>query len=259
MPLAAPPAPPPAPAQEPFDVLSSSMLDEPELPPVVEIEAEADVTAPWSLSEGDAEGMVRIAARRLRSAYGGGEVEVAEFLLDRAPVSNQEYAAFLDATGASPPAHWMGGRPPANKLGHPVVGVSLEEARQYAAWRGKRLPTSAEWECAARGPDGTAFPWGDAFEPDRCRCPEGGAEGTSPVDEYPLGATLEGCIDLVGNVWEWTERDERLPAPDEGFAWVFGGSFRHPCGRDGRIARSSVAMANSYEYLGFRCAGAGGR
>jgi formylglycine-generating enzyme required for sulfatase activity len=169
-------------------------------------------------------------------------------------VTNEAWLEYVRSTGASPPAHWLRGHPPGGKLDHPVVGVSLEEARRYAAWCGKRLPTSAEWEAAARGPSLSAFPWGDTFDGTRCR---NGAETTVSVEQFSEGVSAEGCVDLVGNAWEWTEPDPRLPLPDDGFAWVFGGSFRHACERDGNIARSSVAMANSYEYLGFRCARGG--
>jgi formylglycine-generating enzyme required for sulfatase activity len=230
-----------------------------ELDSSVVVDVEGEVTEPRAQAPAlELDDMIRVAGRPLRSAY-GGDVEVAGFLIDRTPVTNGDYAAFLRATGASPPAHWIGGQPPAHGLEHPVVGVSLEEARAYASWRGRRLPTSAEWECAARGPEATAFPWGDAWDAERCRCPGDGVDGTCAVDEHPLGATAEGCIDMVGNVWEWTEADPRLPPPEEGAAWVFGGSYRHACVRDGAIARSAVATTNSYEYLGFRCAASGGR
>ena len=213
---------------------------------------EAEVTEPRARLPlgGGGEEMARIGARTLRSAY-GGVVEVAPFALDRLPVTNDEYATYLRATDAAPPAHWLAGQPPAHTLDHPVVGVTLDEARRYAAWRGKRLPTIAEWEAAARGPRATAFPWGDAFEEPRCRCQ---AEGTCAADDHPEGATLDGVLDLVGNVWEWCEPDPRLPPPEDGYAWVLGGSFRHACARDGAIARSSVAAGKAYEYLGFRCA-----
>ena len=228
---------------------------------VVEEPIEGDATDPRAqppFGLDDAAGMVRIVARRVQSAY-GGSAYVEELALDRVPVTNEAYAAFVRLTGATPPAHWLAGAPPADKLGHPVVGVTLDDARRYAAWCGKRLPTSAEWEAAARGPTVTAFPWGDAWEPARCTTRDSGAEGTAPVDEHPEGASLEGVLDLVGNVWEWCEPDPRLPAPEHGSAWVFGGSFRHPCVKDGAIARSAVATGNSYEYLGFRCAQGGAR
>lgn len=224
------------------------------------VDVEGEVTEPRAQAPAlDCDGMIPIAGRTLRSAYDGAEVEVASFLLDRTPVTNEQYAEFLRATGAQPPAHWIGGQPPPNRLDHPVVGINLDEARAYARWRGRRLPTNAEWECAARGPQATAFPWGDDWDAERCRCPGDGVDGTTPVDEHPLGATIEGCLDLVGNVWEWTEADPRLAAPEEDAAWVFGGSYRHACARDGAIARSAVAKRNSYEYLGFRCAASGGR
>jgi len=231
-----------------------------ELPfaPPAQVEGEPTDPAgapPLVADDGD---MIAIGARTLRSAH-GGVVDVPAFRLDRTPVTNEAYAAFVRATGVLAPAHWLGMQPPAQRLRHPVVGVSLDEARAFAAWRGVRLPTSAEWEAAARGPAATAFPWGDAFEPGRCRCPEAGAEGTAAVDAHAQGATAEGVLDLVGNVWEWTEADARLALPSDGFAWVFGGSYRHPCSKDGQVARAAVAEGHSYHYLGFRCATAIGQ
>jgi serine/threonine-protein kinase len=201
--------------------------------------------------------LASVAGRRLICVF-GGVVEVPAFRLDRTPVTNEAYAAFVRANGVTPPAHWMGDRPPADQLDHPVVGITLDEARAYAAWCGKRLPSNAEWESAAHGPEGRAFPWGDEFDAGRCRAP-GTGEGTAAVGTYPSGASSEGCLDLIGNVWEWTETDVRLAQPDDGFAWVFGGSFCHPCERNGKLSRSAVTVGNSYAYLGFRCAtGAGG-
>lgn len=203
----------------------------------------------------DAHDMVTVPAQALLSAHRGA-VEVAAFRLDRTPVTNGQYLVFLDATGAPPPAHWIARQPLAFLLDHPVVGITLAQARRFAEWCGKRLATSAEWECAAR-PDGFRFPWGDRWDPTRCTCPESGAVGTSPVDRF-AAPSPDGCLDLVGNVWEWTEVDTRLAAPADGFAWVFGGSFRHACQVDGHIARSAVSVQKGYEYLGFRCALAGG-
>ncbi|MFN7135504.1 MAG: formylglycine-generating enzyme family protein [Myxococcales bacterium] len=183
----------------------------------------------------------------------GGEVRAEEFFLGKTLVTNEEYLAFVKEGGAAPPAWWLRGAPPPGLLRHPVVGVTLDEARQFARWRGGRLPTSSEWEVAARGEAGRRFPWGDGYDPARCVGPEQGSDTTAPVDALPDGATPEGCLQLVGNVWEWTEQDPRHPPP-AGQAWVFGGSFRHPCSVNGCLPRTSVTATKGYGYLGFRCA-----
>lgn len=209
--------------------------------------------------EADADAMAHmtvIGPLTLRSVWArGDEVTVAGFRLDRTPVTNAEFQVFVAATGEVPPAHWLGDRPPPSLEYHPVVGVTLAEAQRYAAWRGKRLPTALEWEAAARGASGRSFPWGEEWEANRCQGPEQGGESTAPVDGHPEGASPEGCLDLVGNVWEWTAPEpESTLAPAEGYAWVMGGSYRHACAQDGHIARTQVSMYKAYDYLGFRCA-----
>jgi serine/threonine protein kinase len=198
----------------------------------------------------DISGMVHVAACRFTSTYGGVRGTDA-ILIDRTPVTNAAYADYLRTTSADPPAHWIGGRVPGGKESHPVVGVTLHEARSYAAWRGMRLPSAAEWEAAARGATGTRYPWGDEFDASRCHCPEAGAQATASVRDHDDGASSAGCVDLIGNAWEWTDSAE--DCPESGSAWVFGGSFRHPCG-NGEIPRTAVSIEKSYEYLGFRCA-----
>ncbi len=218
----------------------------------IELDADAERTDARRPSDVDRSRMVRIGARTFQS-LDGGQATVAPFYIDRAPVTNEEYGRFLAGTGTAPPAHWLGGRPPAGKADHPVVGVNLDECRSYAAWCGKRLPTALEWEASARGPKLTAFPWGDAWIAAKAVCLEAGSRGTAPVGALADGASPEGVVHLVGNVWEWTEPDGLSPA-DPDFAWVMGGSFRHACGASGRLPRTAVAVANAYEYLGFRCA-----
>jgi serine/threonine protein kinase len=198
----------------------------------------------------DVSGMVRVARCRFTSAY-GGERETAAVYIDRAPVTNAAYAAYVQTTSVEPPAHWIGGRVPAGKENHPVVGVTLHDARSYAAWRRRRLPTAVEWEAAARGATGARYPWGDDFDASRCQCPEGGAQATAPIGDHDEGVSSAGCVDLIGNAWEWTESADECP--ETGSAWVFGGSFRHKCGI-GEIPRTAVSTEKSYEYLGFRCA-----
>ncbi len=130
-------------------------------------------------------------------------VGLGAFDLDRYEVTNAAYAAFLGDTGYSPPPQWPQGQLPRGLEAHPVVNVSWEEAAAYCRWAGKRLPTEAEWERAARGPKGWRYPWGNTFEPTRANV--GGVQsGTTPVGHYPQGQSPEGVHDLIGNVWEWT-------------------------------------------------------
>ncbi len=156
------------------------------------------------------------------------EVELRPFALDVMPVTNAEFARFLAASGWQPadPAHflrhWVRGAPPPGREQHPVVYVDLEDARAYAAWAGKRLPTEEEWQWAAQGPDGRRYPWGqEPPGPDRCN--DGRTGTTTPVDAFPAGRSPLGCLDLCGNVWEWTE-SERSDGRTR-FAILRGGSF----------------------------------
>jgi hypothetical protein len=201
----------------------------------------------------DAKAMVEVPDAILNSIFGGTHA-VKRFLLDRAPVTNAQYAEFLQATGETPPAHWLGGRPPANKPSHPVVGISRAQAARYAEFRGKRLPTALEWEAAVQGTDGRRFPWGDSYDAGACHGIERGVAETVAVASLPAGVAACGAHDLVGNVWEWTVDADGMTPPEPGYAWVFGGSYKHRCEQDGHFPRTSVAVGKSYEYLGFRCA-----
>ncbi len=198
--------------------------------------------------------LIRIDGGRLISAY-GGTFEVAPFSIQKYPVTNGEYKAFIDATGELPPSHWLGRNPPANSIHVPVVGVTLRDARKYAEWRFLRLPTVVEWEAAARLPDGRVFPWGNTWTKTYCHCIENGATAPGEVGRYLSGASHYGCLDLLGNVWEWTENQDEMPSPEPGYFWVLGGSFRHPCVKNGHIARTDVSEHGAYPYLGFRCVG----
>lgn len=146
-------------------------------------------------------------------------VALPEFSIDRYPVTNSEFAAFLNAGGPhnrhgerlydtdDPDARihrtadgWRAD--PGYEL-HPVVEAPWAGGRDYCAWRGKRLPTEAEWEKAARGDDARRYPWGNA-PPDRTRAQFSAAfNATAPVNAHPAGASHYGVHDMAGNAWEW--------------------------------------------------------
>ncbi|MBN2043804.1 MAG: SUMF1/EgtB/PvdO family nonheme iron enzyme, partial [Anaerolineales bacterium] len=138
-------------------------------------------------------------------------VELPAYAIGKYPVTNAEYALFVQETGHTPPSHWDSRQYPEDKSDHPVVYVNLEDARTYCTWlagkTGKdyRLPTEAEWEKAARGTDGWIYPWGDQFDPKKCNTDESGQGDTTPVGQYsPAGDSPFGAADMAGNVWEWT-------------------------------------------------------
>jgi formylglycine-generating enzyme required for sulfatase activity len=154
-------------------------------------------------------------------------VRLTRFALDATPVTNAQFAAFLRATRWRPPhpanflKHWLNGSPPPGKEDHPVVYVDLDDARAFARWAGKRLPTEEEWQYAAQGPQALKYPWGNELLPDRCNDGRGG--GTTPVKAFPEGRSPFGCYDLCGNVWQWTE-SERTDGRTR-FAILRGGCF----------------------------------
>lgn len=145
------------------------------------------------------------------------KMHLDDFWIDKTPVTNAEYKRFLDAnpkhrvpSGSSDwakPYNWDETKRtyPAGKENHPVVLVSWDDAQAYAQWAGKRLPTEQEWEKAARGTDGREYPWG-AWQDGRANTEEAGIKGTSPVRQFsPLGDSPYSCVDMAGNVWEWTD------------------------------------------------------
>ena len=137
----------------------------------------------------------------------GLELQIAKleqgFFAASTPVTNAQYAHFVDKTQRKPPEHWKGKRPPEN-LDHPVVYVSWEDAVAYAEWAGVRLPTEQEWEKAARGYDGREYPWGE-WTAGRCNNDDASIGTTSPVGQFsPDGDSPYGLQDAAGNVWEWT-------------------------------------------------------
>jgi formylglycine-generating enzyme required for sulfatase activity/ABC-type dipeptide/oligopeptide/nickel transport system ATPase subunit len=167
-------------------------------------------------------------------------VYVDAFYIDKYPVTNAEYAKFVEATGYLPPPNWeeAGGTYPPDMANHPVVFVNWFDAQGYATWAGKRLLTEAEWEKAARGIDGRMYPWGDVFDRIMCNASEAGIGDTTPVGKYsPFGDSPYKVCDMAGNIWEWTATDW---APGSSSKVQRGGSF---------VNRGSYARC-AYRYLG---------
>ena len=140
-------------------------------------------------------------------------MHIESFHIDKYPVTNAQYKKFIDATGYRPrDAHnflrdWVDGAPRRGWENKPVTWVSIEDARAYAAWAGKRLPHEWEWQYAAQGTDGRLYPWGNDWNV--ANMPAQSKEREMPVpadvDAHPQGASPFGVMDLVGNVWQWTD------------------------------------------------------
>lgn len=209
------------------------------------------------------------------------ELEMAEFFMDRFPVSNKDYEQFILETKHSIPYYnaewardfnWMSTEMfnslgtglvrkeshlyPSGRGDHPVVLVSWLDAQAYCKWRSQktglkiRLPTADEWERAARGNEGRRFPWGDNFDPKRANLRESRIKSTTPISRYASVESPFEVADLIGNVWEWTF-SERPDYPEEKV--LKGGSWKTP----GVLASSWIARNENIDYIdsdvGFRC------
>jgi formylglycine-generating enzyme required for sulfatase activity len=132
------------------------------------------------------------------------DVTLPAYFIDRHEVTNADYQRFVRAANARPPKSWINGAIPAGREQYPVTHVNWYDAQQYCRWAGKRLPTEAEWEKAARGPDGREYPWGNAFDGKKANTGESGVGDLAPVGSFPQGKSPYGVEDMAGNVWEWT-------------------------------------------------------
>ena len=196
-------------------------------------------------------------------------LNVKPFWIDRYPVTNERFKAFLDATGYRPRdggnylKDWKDGTFPVGWGNKPVTWVSLVDARAYAHWAGKRLPHEWEWQYAAQGSDRRLFPWGNEPNPAAVPPPDDSRDPRPPtdVDAFPGGASPFGVMDMAGNVWQWTDEylDEHTRA-----AVIRGGSYYFPQGSHWYFPNSSrltehgklLLMAPSKDRaatLGFRC------
>ena len=252
-------------------------------------------TAPTKLASAAPEGMIKIPANSFLFKVRGIEIEgsndvevdvqypwedmprrfhehkmeIRSFYIDKYPVTNAEFKKFLEASHYHPQndlnflRDWRGGTYPDGWANKPVTWVSLEDARAYAKWAGKRLPHEWEWQYAAQGADGRSYPWGDAWQANAVPVPSHGRvlNEADNVDAHPSGASPFGVMDMVGNVWQWTDEyaDEHTRAgilrggshyQPVGSIWYFPQAYRND--EHGKL----LLMAPSYDRsgtLGFRC------
>lgn len=210
------------------------------------------------------------------------------YWIDRYPVTCKEYRMFIEAGGyqnsewwSAQGWQWLQEHPVAQPLywsdattwdNHPVCGISYYEAEAYARFVGKQLPTEAQWEKAASWDAATrrcqTYPWGDA-EPNAHQCNHNNAVGrTTPVNAYPLGQSVYGCYDMLGNVWEWTSSwfdgyEGFVAYPYRGYSQTYF-DRQHRVLKGGSWATCPWAMRSSFRnwyypgirqiLAGFRCA-----
>jgi gamma-glutamyl hercynylcysteine S-oxide synthase len=196
-------------------------------------------------------------------------LHINSFYIDKYPVTNAEFKKFLDSTQYHPKddlnflRDWKDGNYPAGWDNRPVTWVSQEDARAYASWAGKRLPHEWEWQYAAQGTDLRSYPWGNDWDtsavpvPDKSRT----MRGPDAVDAHPKGASPFGVMDLVGNVWQWTEEfvDEHTRGgilrggsyyQPQGSIWYFPQAYKLT--EHGKLLLVSPSMDRSGG-VGFRC------
>jgi formylglycine-generating enzyme required for sulfatase activity len=207
------------------------------------------------------------------------KVYLDAFYIDKTEVSQEDYDKCV-AAGKCKANHRFEGLTGPRQ---PVVGVTWDEARSYCSWAGKRLPTEAEWEKAARGTDGRMYPWGNEFDGKKANfCDKNcemdwaqkkwddGYARTAPVGSYSTGASPYGALDMAGNAWEWVadwyQKDyyskgpvKNPKGPDAGTNHVLRGGSWSYLAYDLRVS-SRIAYGPAYQGnfdygFGFRCAG----
>jgi formylglycine-generating enzyme required for sulfatase activity len=191
-------------------------------------------------------------------------VSLDAYWLDKTEVTNAAYAKFLAArSGRKAPYHWVHGKIPNGEENFPVYDVDWDDAGAYCAWAGKRLPTEAEWERAARGgKEGLSYPWGDKIDVKLARY--GTAAGPGPVAQYPANAF--GLFDMAGSVSEWcsdwfdreyykTSPSSNPKGPETGtYKVIRGGAWSDSGPRVTVFFRNWVRTNQRTPNLGFRCA-----
>lgn len=224
--------------------------------------AQPEVTAP--------PGMILIKGGKFKMGsskagkYDGPEYEktVEDFFIDKTEVSNKDYEKFIAATNHPAPKEWKNGKAPAGDELLPVTGVSWDDAAAYAKWAGKRLPTEAEWEYAARGTDGRSYPWGEDWLNGIATSKEASSQAPNAVGSFSKGASPFGVLDMAGNVWEWTAdtfylypgNTVPIDAEIKDAKIIRGGSFKSEKTALRTYYRQMINSDYKDAALGFRCA-----
>ncbi|HEX8721605.1 MAG TPA: SUMF1/EgtB/PvdO family nonheme iron enzyme [Pyrinomonadaceae bacterium] len=190
-------------------------------------------------------------------------VIVKPFLIAETETTNEQYRDYLKETGHAAPSHWKDGEFPHGATLEPVTGVTWQDAADYCRWlSGKlgvtvRLPTEAEWELAARGTQGSKYPWGDEWDDRAAASTETGGR-VRAVKSYPAGRSPFGAYDMAGNVWEWVEDEatdaEGRPKAEDGVKLrvIRGGAATEPRAYVSATARYEVREDVGAARLGFR-------
>ncbi|MBA3686545.1 MAG: SUMF1/EgtB/PvdO family nonheme iron enzyme [Planctomycetes bacterium] len=194
-------------------------------------------------------------------------VHVQGFYIDRCEVTFARWKRFVDAMSWKPttiPPSWVGPELKSEEAELPIASVTWQAAQEYANWAGKQLPSEAMWEKSARGTDGRWYPWGNEL-PNRelgVISMTDALPGPQPVGSCPKGASPYGCLDMAGNVYEWTS-DWKEPYPNNpevtgewGHRWAAlrGGSFYHTRHSYRTVKRFGFPADVTYFHVGMRTA-----
>jgi serine/threonine-protein kinase len=174
------------------------------------------------------------------------QAKLNEFWIDQYEITNAEYARFVQATSSPPPASWADGQFPTGEDDYPVQGVTLSQAAAFCDWANKRLPTEAEWEVAARGPEDFLYPWGN--DEHSVALPRG---ETYPVGSVAANRSRYGVFDMAGNVWEWV--GETYTPVSDGAGVLRGGQFGFLKDMAYRL-QGDPNLPTMYANAGVRCA-----